>query len=99
MSWVSQIVVTGQKTGEIRLHADLCEPNKAVITDWYPLPHVDELFSKLKVKKVFSTIKLANAYYQLPLHEDSGVEDNTAFVTHDGVFRFCRVPYRLASAP
>lgn len=46
---------------------------------------------------MFSTINLADAYYQLPLHEES--RDLTAFITHDGLFRFCRVPYGLASAP
>lgn len=45
---------------------------------------------------MFSTIDLANAYYQLPLHEDS--RDLTAFITHRGLFRFRRVPYSLASA-
>ncbi len=38
-AWVSPIVVTGKKTGEIRMCADLREVNKAVITDCYPLPH------------------------------------------------------------
>lgn len=35
--------------------------------------------------------------HQVPLHEDS--RDLTAFITHEGLFRFCRVPYGLASAP
>lgn len=96
-AWVSPIVVTAKKTGGIRMCADLREPNKAVVTDSYPLPHIDELLANLRGAKVFSTIDLANAYYQLPLHEDS--RDITAFITHEGLFRFCRVPYGLASAP
>jgi len=38
---------------------------------------------------VFFTIDLTNAYYQVPLHEDS--HDLTAFVTHshNGLFRLC----------
>ncbi len=72
---------------------DLREPNKAVVTDSYPIPHMEELFSEL----MFSTIDLANAYYQIPLHEDS--RDLTAFITHEGLFRYKRVFYRLASAP
>ena len=33
----------------------------------------------------------------MPLHEES--RDLTAFITHERLFRFCRVPYGLASAP
>ncbi|XP_048853518.1 uncharacterized protein LOC125721593 isoform X2 [Brienomyrus brachyistius] len=46
--WVSPIVVTGRKTGGIRMCTDLREPNKAVVTDCYPLPHVDELLANLQ---------------------------------------------------
>lgn len=61
------------------------------------LPHIDELMSMLLGATVFSTIYLENAYFQLLLHEES--RGLTAFITHEGLFRFCRVPYGLASAP
>ncbi len=77
--------------------ADLREVNKAFITDCYPLPHIDEMLTSLRGATVFSSIDLANAYYQLPLHDDS--RDIKAFITHDGLFRYCRVPYCLASTP
>lgn len=96
-AWVSSIIVTGKKTGGIQMCADLREVNKAIITDCYPLPHIDEMLTSLRGATVFSTIDLANAYYQLPLHDDS--RDITAFITHDGLFRLRRVPYGLASAP
>ena len=95
--WVSPIVVTRKKNGGIRMCVDLREPNDAVITDCYPIPHIDELLSTLRGSAVFSTIDLASAYHQVPLHEDS--RDLTAFITHDGLFRYCRVPYGLSSAP
>ncbi|KAJ8362815.1 hypothetical protein SKAU_G00116460 [Synaphobranchus kaupii] len=95
--WISPIVVTQKKTGGIRMCVDLREPNKAVIMDSYPLPHMDELLSSLRGATVFSTIDLASAYHQVPLHEDS--RDLTAFITHEGLFRFLRVPYGLSSAP
>ncbi|KAJ8353489.1 hypothetical protein SKAU_G00210560 [Synaphobranchus kaupii] len=96
-AWVSPIVVIQKKSGKIRMCVDLREPNKAVIIDAFPLPHMDELLSSLQGSTVFSSIDLANAYYQVPLSEES--RDLTAFITHDGLFRFCRVPYGLASAP
>ncbi|KAJ8356857.1 hypothetical protein SKAU_G00196510 [Synaphobranchus kaupii] len=95
--WISPIVVTQKKTGGIRMCVDLREPNKAVIMDSYPLPHMDELLSSLRGATVFSTIDLASAYHQVPLHEDS--RDLTAFITHEGLFRFLWVPYGLSSVP
>nr|XP_055067975.1 uncharacterized protein K02A2.6-like [Misgurnus anguillicaudatus] len=95
--WVSPIVVTLKKTGGIRLCVDLREPNKAIVTDSYPLPHMDELLSSLTGATLFSTVDLQSAYHQVMLHPDS--RDLTSFITHDGLFRFCRVPYGLASAP
>ncbi len=95
--WVSQIVVVQKKTGGIRMCVDLRGPNKAVIVDSYPLPHMEEMLTLLQGAIVFSTIDLESAYHQVPLHEDS--RDLTAFITHKGLFRFCRVLYSLASAP
>lgn len=89
--WVSPIVVVQKKSGGIRMCVDLREPNKAVIMDCYPLPHIDDLLSKLCGATVFSTIDLESAYFQLPLHEES--RDLIAFITHEGLFRFCRVPF------
>nr|XP_055067930.1 uncharacterized protein K02A2.6-like [Misgurnus anguillicaudatus] len=75
---------------------DLREPNKAVVVDSHPLPHIEELLAELRGATVFSTIDLASAYHQVPLHPES--RDLTAFITHDGLFRYKRVPYGLASA-
>ncbi len=94
--WVSPIVVTQKKSGDIRMCVDLREPNKTTVVDSYPIPHIEELFSQLKGAVLFSTIDLANAYHQVPLHEDS--RDLTAFITHEGLFRYKRVCYGLASA-
>ncbi len=65
---------------------DLREPNKAIVVDSYSIPHMEELFSQLRGAVMVSTIDLANAYHQVPLHEES--RDLTAFITHDGLFRF-----------
>ena len=76
---------------------DLREPNKAIGIDSHPLPHIEEVFAELRGARMFSTLDLQSAYHQVPLHEES--RDLTAFITHEGLFRFCRVPYGLASAP
>ncbi|CAM4599766.1 unnamed protein product [Lepidochelys kempii] len=95
--WVSPIVVMLKKGGGIRLCVDLREPNKAIVMDSHPLPHIEEVFAELCGAKMFSNLDLQTAYYQVMLHEDS--RDLTAFITHEGLFSFKHVPYSLASAP
>lgn len=94
--WVSPIVVTQRwGGGKPRMCVDL--PNKSIVCDCYPLLHTDELLINLRGAIMFSAIDLASAYHQMLLHPDS--RDITAFITHEGLFRFCRVPFGLASAP
>lgn len=95
--WVSPIVVVKKKDGIIRLCVDLREPNKAVVPDCFPLPHTEELLNALAGATTFSKLDLASAYHQVALHPES--RDLTAFITHDGLFRFKRVCFGLASAP
>ena len=47
-AWVSPIVVIQKKSGKMCMCVDKREPNKAVIVDAFPLPHMDELLSNLQ---------------------------------------------------
>lgn len=84
--WVSPIVVASKKMGEIRLCVDLRKPNQAVVIDSHPLPHPEEIFHQLIGMTVFSKLDLSSAYHQMELAEEG--RDLTAFITHDGLFRF-----------
>lgn len=95
--WVSPIVVVKKKEGGIRMCVDLRAPNKAIVVDSFPLPHIDELLNSLSGASHFSKLDLASAYYQVRLDPKS--RDLTAFITHEGLFRFTRVCFGLASAP
>ncbi|KAI2642379.1 Retrovirus-related Pol polyprotein from transposon opus [Labeo rohita] len=95
--WVSPLVVVRKRDGRIRLCVDLREPNKSVIMDCYPIPNMEDLFTELAGASHYSQIDLSSAYHQLPLHPDS--RNLTAFITHEGLFRFTQVPFGLASAP
>lgn len=83
--WVSPVVVTKKKNGNIRLCVDLREPNKAIVVDSFPLPHMEEMFAELRGSTVFSTLDFQSAYHQVLLHEDS--RSLTSFITHEGLFR------------
>ncbi|XP_043195494.1 uncharacterized protein K02A2.6-like [Amphibalanus amphitrite] len=70
--------------------------NKAVITDGYPLPRIEDVLDRLSGSQVFSRLDLKDAYHQLELHPDS--RDLTTFISHQGLYRFRRVNFGLASA-
>ena len=93
--WVSPLVVSRKPSGQIRLCVDLRGPNSQIVAEVHPLPTIEELQSRL-LGTVYSKIDLRSAYHQLELHPDS--RDVTAFITHEGLMRFKRVPFGLVSA-
>lgn len=52
---------------------------------------------ELRASKLYSTLDLKSVYHQLELHKES--RGFTAFITHEGLYQYCRVPYGLSSAP
>ena len=58
---------------------------------------MQEMLNNLVGSKVFSTLDMKAAYHQLMLHEES--RQLTAFVTHEGVFRYRRCCYGMRSLP
>lgn len=57
----------------------------------------DKINCEVDIATVFSQIDLQSAYHQLPLAVES--RNLTVFPCHEGLYRFTRVPYGLASAP
>ena len=63
-----------------------------------PLPKIDELYTKLKGYKVFSSSDLRSGYYHISLTDSA--KPNSAFVLSSlGKYQFNRVPFGLAQAP
>ncbi len=94
--WISNIVPVKKPDGTIRVCIDLTEPNRSVIPGRFPLPTFEELSSQLSGAQFFTKIDLKRGYLQLPLAPEA--RNLTAFVCHEGVFRFKRVPFGLCSA-
>ena len=63
----------------------------------YPLPKIDEIFSKLGGAKIFSTIDLRSGYYHIGLTWESRAK--SAFVVPMGKWQFKRTPFGLSQAP
>ena len=63
----------------------------------YPLPKIDEMFSKLGGARIFSTIDLRSGYYHIGLTRESRAK--SAFVVPMGKWQFKRMPFGLSQAP
>ena len=84
--------------GQIRLCGDYkVTVNKSLKVDQHPLPRPDELFAALSRGVKFSKIDLTHAYQQMTLDTDSRIY--VTINTHQGLFRYTRLPFGIASAP
>ena len=63
----------------------------------YPLPKIDEMFSKLGGATIFSTIDLRSGYYHIGLTRESRAK--SAFIVPMGKWQFKRTPFGLSQAP
>ena len=65
--------------------------------DRYPIPRIEDLFSKLAGGKSFTKLDLSQAYLQIPLDDSS--KELLVINTPKGLFRYTRMPYGISSAP
>lgn len=61
------------------------------------LPRVDDLFDHVGNARFFSSLGLANDYWQVPVHQAD--RENTAFVTPDRLYQFRQMSFGLCNAP
>lgn len=95
--YASPIILVKKKGGDYRLCVDYRALNSQTVKDRYPLPHIEDQVSKLAGKCFFTTLDLAQGYYQVKIAEDS--TPKTAFVTPSGQYEFLKMPFGLANAP
>ena len=65
--WASGIVMVKKKNGELRFCCDFCPLNEVTIKDAYPLPRIDENLAQLGKAKIYTSIDLAWAFWQIPV--------------------------------
>ena len=76
---------------------DYRKVNKQIIKDKYPLPRIADTIDALYGAKFFTTLDVFSGFYQIPLDEQS--REKTAFITHQGLYEYNRLPIRLANSP
>ena len=96
--WAAPIVLVPKGDGSLRLCGDYkMTVNRSIEIEQYPLPKANELFSSLSGGQQFTKLDLAQAYQQLPLDEES--QRFCCINTHQGLYRFTRLPFGVLSAP
>ena len=70
--------------------------NNGKVVSTFPLPKIQELLSRLKKCKYFSSLDLCSGYYYISLTEEA--KKKTAFVTADSKCQWNVVPFGLATA-
>ena len=94
----SPIVLVKKKDNSWRMCIDFRKVNSQSVVQEYPLPRLDDVFDAIGQSNatIYSRLDLTMAYYQMPLEENS--KHKTAFITHDNLYQFKRMPYGLNNA-
>ncbi|CAN8069114.1 unnamed protein product [Agarophyton chilense] len=95
--WASTLVLVAKKDGSVRICVDYRKLNALSKRDSYPIPVMDECLDSLGKAVVFNTLEANSGYLKIPLAEDARAL--TTFTTHEGLFRFTRMPFGLKNAP
>lgn len=96
-AWASPVVLVPKKDGELRFCIDYRRLNSVTRKDVYPLPRVDDILVALGEARYFTTLDFASGYWQIALEQSA--KEKSAFVTHNGLFEFVRMPFGLCNAP
>ena len=96
--WATPIVPVMKSDGSLRICGDYkITVNKTSKLDAYPIPKIDDLYTKLAGGNSFTELDLSHAYEQMLLDDDS--KHYVTINTHQGLYRYNRLPYGVSSAP
>ena len=94
--WASVIVMVKKKSGELRFCCDFRQLKELTIKDAYPLPRIDESLSRLGKTKIYTSIDLAWAFWQIPVKRAG--RQKTAFACELGLFDWRHMPFGMCNA-
>ena len=96
-SWSASIIVVPKGNGGKCLVIDYRALNKVTKEFTWPMPKVEDIFSKLNGATYFTTLDLHAGYHHIPLDQSS--IPKTAFNSPFGKYKYVKVPFGLAQAP
>ncbi|CAG2200816.1 unnamed protein product [Mytilus edulis] len=94
----SSVVLVKKKDNTFRFTIDFRKVNAISKAMFYPLPNLNDVFDTIgAVKpKIWSSLDMAQGYWQIELHPNS--RHKSAFVTHNGVYEWNRMPNGLKNS-
>ena len=95
-SWSAPIIVVPKGDGGKCLVIDYRALNKVTSKFTWPMPKVEDIFSKLNRATYFTTLDLHTGYHHIPLDKSS--IPKTAFNSPFGKYEYIKVPFGLAQA-
>ena len=95
-SWSAPIIVVSKGDRGKCLVIDYRALNKVTRKFTWPMPKVEDIFSKLNGATYFTTLDLCTGYHHIPLDKSS--IPKTAFSSPFSKFEYVKVPFRLAQA-
>ena len=93
----ASILFDKKKNGCLRLCVNYRALNKNTIVDLYPLPHINELLSRLQGAKFFSRLDLHDGYFYIPVADYD--MHKTAFSCQYGTYEYLLMPFGLTNTP
>ena len=96
-SWSVPIIVVPKGDGGKHLIIDYRALNKVNRKFTWPMPKVEDIFSKLNGATYFTTLDLCTGYHHIPLDKSS--IPKTAFNSPFGKYEYVKVLFRLSQAP
>ncbi len=95
--WCSPMLVRRKPNGLLRVCMDPRYLNGFLKRATYPLPDVDQVFTKFRGAKFFSKMDLTMGFWQVLLDETSSYL--CTFSTPYGRYRYLRLPFGISPAP
>lgn len=90
-------VVLVWQNNKWRFCVDFRTLNAITIGDAYPMLRSDYVFATLTGKRYFTLLDALKGYHQVEIEEKDCPK--TAFVSHDGLYQFKRLPFGLRNTP
>jgi hypothetical protein len=88
---LNPLTIIQREGKKIRLRVGARKVNRYTVPDYERTALLQELLQRFEGAKYMTSIDLSSAYWQIPLHEDSG--KYTAFLFDSTVYQFTRDPY------